>query len=471
MAIALSSRRLAHVTIPVLALCAVGCFGPQRDWTDDLAWSPDGRRAAVVIAGGLHVSDAAGHLSPLLASDVYRVAWLGDSERLVFARSRAASTFAEISAAVGPERSREIVAGAEHLWMHMQAPDWRDNIENSSEFWTADAAAFGMYLAEHHAAALREKLGEEADAIESEPVRLHTVVVARVTDDGLKSLQTLSEDLTPIKTIRPDPRGRFVAYVAKDEEFLHDDIARTFVVAVDGSHPRTLVAARTGEFPDWTRDGRSLLLLHARVERDLELGTLGCLARWKVLDANDRVEIEQTRPCVVDLIFESRDRIRSLADGRVLFDTDEQEFPRETSRFMVTFQKKDGAIATALDPPRYRHLFVFDLSQEGASPVPLIPAGQLEDDAIGYFDVSPDGTRLIYSTARGRMRLLTVATRRSELLPLGLERREGYTVRDLPRAVWAGNGAFTYIKNLDGRNAIILRRGSTEVVLNRNWPQ
>ena len=68
-----------------------------------------------------------GYLSPLLASSVYCVAWLSDSERLLFARSRQVSTFADISAALTPERTRKVVASAEEAWLHIQAPDWSRN--------------------------------------------------------------------------------------------------------------------------------------------------------------------------------------------------------------------------------------------------------------------------------------------------------------------------------------------------------
>src|SRR6266545_4524964 len=75
-------RRLALVPLALALLLLAGCL------EQIYVWSPDGRRAAVVNLGqdGLLLCDADGRLSAPLVPDVFRVAWLGDSQRLVLAR-------------------------------------------------------------------------------------------------------------------------------------------------------------------------------------------------------------------------------------------------------------------------------------------------------------------------------------------------------------------------------------------------
>lgn len=40
----------------------------------------------------------------------------------------------------------------------------------------------------------------------------------------------------------------------------------------------------------------------------------------------------------------------------------------------------------------------------------------------------------------------------------------------LPPPAWRSASEFTYVKNEAGRNELVLRRGKSEIVLSRSWP-
>lgn len=458
----------ARLGLVMLTLGSAGCFGPHRDWTDNLVWSPDGSRAAV-IASGIYLSDRDGNLTALNAPDVYRVAWLGDSQRLVVARSRKVSSFAEIAAAVGPERTRSMTAAAQRLWLLLQASDWEEYLTNNG--LGPDEAALPIYLREQYAEELRAKFPEVWKEIKDLRVDLHALVVARVANGCLETVATLHEDLTPIKTIRPAPGDRAIAFVTENEELFSDDTIRTYVVPTDGSARAMLVAEKTGESIDWTRDGRFLVLLKES-GRDINIGRLGCLAKRQVVGADDAIVVDKNREtdCLVDVIFEKDDRVRCLRDGRVLFDGFEIQLPKPSGTLYEIRREAPGLTGMIRISNSRFGVFVFDPVHASIPPTLILPEEDLLiEEGFGFYEVSPDLTRVIYGTATGQLRILLLSDGRTELLPLGLSKESAYIRRDLPLATWSGPDAFTYVKRIGSRNEYILRHGNTEIVLSRNW--
>jgi hypothetical protein len=466
-----SQTLCARIGLVVLSICSAACFGPHRRWTDNLVWSPDGTRAAV-LASDLYLSDRAGSLTPLHAPDVYRIAWAGDSQHLVLARSRTVSTFAEVAAAVGPERTRVIAADAERLWLLMHAADWEDYLASAPSALIPDVVAVAVYLREHYADALRSGFPDVWKEFQQDAPRLHSVVSGHVADGRLESDTILYEGLTPVKTIRPASGTNMVAFVTKDEEFTADDTVRTYVVPADGSAPATLIDERTGEFPDWTPDGRSLVYFESWSADDPNNGARGCLAIRQIVGADGQPRLDERRSCLAYVIFEKDAAVRCLRDGRVLFEALEMQFPSAAQKrmtvlrdgeplemFVETGGAGDGPQVFAVDTAH-----PVDLSKVIASP-------QLDGERLGFYEVSPDFTRLLFGAANGDVRLMTLSDGRTERLPLGLLRKDTpYSTGDLPTAAWSGPDAVTYVKRVGSRNEYILRRGDTEVVLSRDWP-
>ena len=435
----------------LLAWCSSGCAGPQREWPDDLVWSPDGTHAAVLRVG-FRFSDTEGNLSPQLDDRVYRVAWL-DSERLLLARTRTVATFADVAAAVGPERTRAIAIEAEHAWTHLRSRDFPEPRIAIPE------KVLILYTREHHASELREQFRNDWTAIQNATAELHSLVVARVVDERLELGVTLSEDVLPIKAIRPAPDRRSVAFVTRDEESWFDDTARIHVVPIEGSARPRLVAEDTGDLVDWSADSRSLLYFDESGEGP-NLGRYGCLARRTVVDRTEAIGPTEREfaECISYLVFERSDHLTALRDGRVLFESMSIQLPGDSGKA--------------------KRLFLLRREPDDEFPlldrfpvIPLVPEDVLRREyGLTFFDVSPDGTRVLFGTRTGDIRILTLADGKTELLPLGFH-SEPYIRRNLPRAVWSGPDAFTYVKKIGSRNEFILRRGNSETILSRDWPK
>lgn len=126
-------------------------------------------------------------------------------------------------------------------------------------------------------------------------------------------LSTLGAALTPIKSIRPSNDGRAVAFVTHGAGMFADSIARLFVASVERPAVPVLIATGTNEFPDWTRDGRSLLYLTASAA-DIDIGALGCLVQTEVLDARGRiVSRTPSDSCLVHVVFHDAGKVRALS--------------------------------------------------------------------------------------------------------------------------------------------------------------
>ena len=457
------------VSVALLACCSSGCFGPQREWPDDLVWSPDGKHAAVLRAG-FRISDSDGTLTPQLDVHVYRVAWL-DSDRLLVARTRTVDTFDEVAAALGPERTKAISVQAEHAWTHFQSPGFPEFMPE------IPLRILSLYLRAYYADAFRQKAGEEWTKIEHEAATLHQLVVARIVEGRLELGATLSEDVWPIKTIRPAPDRRSVAFVTLDEEFLSsDEVARIHVAPIEAASRSRQVAVGTGEYVDWSRDSRTLLYFS---ESGSTSSRSGCLERLAVFDTTGTVvNAKDLQPtCLSYLLFERSDQVASLPDDRVLFEGWRVELPSDLGDSPLTFTPGSPSVQPRLPSGITHQLFVLRREPDQRYPTldrfpvtPLISQDVPQrEGGVAFFELSPDRKRVMYGTGIGEIRVLTVEDGRTELLPLGL--RGLYIRRDLPHAVWSGPDAFTYVKKIGTRSEFILRQGNAETVLSREWPE
>lgn len=452
------------VSLLLLILGSAGCFGPRRDWTDDFVWSPDGRHA-VILGRDLNLTDTSGSLTPLHIPDVYRVAWLSDSERLLVARSREVRTFAEIVSAVGGERAASIVARAEQAWF---AESSYPDPQAPSHGIARDAHAMVLYLRERHADEVQKLSEEDRRATLEATASVHTLAVVRIAGDRAVIGRVIFNDLTPIRTIRPAPNDRTVAFVTENEEFLEDGTVTTWVVPTDGSTPASQVEQDTGQFPDWTPDGRSLVY-HSVWGTNPNVGAIGVIKAQPILDRDGLYAPSQTSSDLVDLIYEYGDSLRVASDGRVLFNGFFRHFPHASAgtRDMITFTNPPTLQRLSIAGQR---LFAFDPSRAEDPPVLLTEERDFDADALAFFELSPDRTRVVYGTVKGVIRVLCLSDGRAERLPVGLDRGEPYAGYEVPRVAWAGPDAFVYARPNGERLEFVLRRGSDDTVLSRTWP-
>lgn len=180
----------------------------------------------------------------------------------MLARKRTVKTFAEISAALGPERTRLLIAKAEDLGRRLQnTPGTPELGKLLVEEAGADLVGIATYLREqpHHLEAIRQRLGTEwKKEDETSPVDLHEVVVARAAGNTLEPGRTLFIGLSEILALPSAPNGRAVAFATQTELSLHPDSGLcTRVVPVEMPAPAVIATLQGTTGADWTPDSRT----------------------------------------------------------------------------------------------------------------------------------------------------------------------------------------------------------------------
>jgi hypothetical protein len=447
------ARFLARFAPAFALLLLAGC------WEERVVWSPDGNHAAVITKEGLHLCGADGSLSPLLAPGAYRAAWLPDSQRLVIASSRELKDYAALAAALGPERTRALVAKTEAFWQRWEASP-------TDEFGDAfdledDLGAIIVCLRERHhddvVAKLRKDKKEQKDIddFEAAVVGWNSLAVARLAGDRLEFGRPLFEGLAGIRDIRPAPSGAAIAFVAPAELSPNNDAAlQLFVVPSDGASPPAVLATHVAFHPDWTPDSRALVYLQAEGSGSGKPDRLrlGALVERNALDEKGRVHLDDESPReLAGLIFQDENRVRCLRDGRVLFDAAEFHLP----------------LAGSDHSPR-EQLFAIDRMKEKSAVVPLIPKNELDrlPNPLAFFYVSPDETQVLFGGGSD-VSILRLADGRVEHFAVQMVSKDDGSP---PLPMWRRAGEFTYLKSATPRNELILRRGEMETVLSRTWP-
>jgi hypothetical protein len=447
-------RLKSGTTIIALALL-VACV--RVPTTRQILWSPDALHAAVITADGLYLSKANGTLSPLVAPDVYAAAWLSDSTRLVVARRRVVNNLSALADALGPARTRELVVKADAVWQQIDSTNKLGldaRLEALSGLFEREWELKGawIYLREHHDDAIREKLGEQWSS-EDLSVRLSALAVVTVVGDRLEFGPTLLEDVVQILAIRPSPDGHTVAFVAGTEDSSSllsfspttSDL-RLWAVPIDGATTAVVIGDPAAGSFDWTPQGSLVYLEASDTGNDEE--HLGNLVERAVLDANNPPGWRPAR-VLARLTWQPGVSIRCLPDGRLLFNAPERKFP-------------------TTDLTTREHLFVIDRTASGVPSVTsFIPRTWIERlPASLVYTVSPDTSQVLFADKDEVIRL-SLADGAIERLPQGVT---GFDGPQSPLPAWRGKGEFTYVKNEAGRNEIVLRRGDSEIVLSRDWP-
>lgn len=448
--------RLASAALGLLLLLVFsGCLEQV------CVWSPDGRRAAILNTHtrALHLCDVDGQLSPPLVPDVYRVAWLGDSQRLVLARRHPETHWPALARALGETRAAALVARAEAAWQKLQAGTrWTGLGSTGGLFASSDPdwTLAGLFLRQRYGDAFLAKLDAgERHAVTTAAVDIHELVMARIDADRIVTGTQLFEGVDDLIDLRVAPGDRAVAFTAEFKEGSAKD-GRLWVAAVDTSTPQ-LVAERVAAYPDWTADGRSLVYAQASGPSNGDDLRLGTLVRREVLDAQGRLRIAADPEYLAGWVFSDQSRVRCLRDGRILFNAAEFSLP----------------IAAADYGEQHEQLFALDPAHQSTL-VRLVPRKQEENlpKSLAFFEPSPDERQVLVGDLNGRVALLTLAT--GEVQTIQPPSKE--TIQGAP--AWRAAGEFTYTRfspPKDGARPpraaeIVLRRGEHETVLSRDWP-
>jgi hypothetical protein len=481
-----------HVVMPAILALAVlvsGC----RSWEEaPVVWAPDGQHAFFIAGGALYVTDGSGTLSSPLVG-VYRAAWLGDSRRLVVAYSREVNNLSALADALERERLREIIDRAEALWQQTRIPEGPMPLEDrlgaiggTDLGREQETRAMVLYLRETYDDALRAVLGREWAEISRDytDATVHTLAVARMEDGRLELGEALYQDLARIMRIRPAPGSQNVAFLTEAEEFFGDGDLALVGTPVDGSLPAKVVATPAGVSFDWTPDGRSLVYIDEQSgPTGAAQSRFGALFERDVLDDAGRVNPETSGARLLAyLLLDERTRVDALSDGHVLLRARPFRFPATTlptrdQLFLINRWSEEGAAepiaailpdairdrlpawttyAIAREPERIlvvgdRELLVLSLEGEVTArfPLPVSPSELV---------VGPDSTHVLVA---GEGQVLELRLSDGEIRPVG-DRGFG--------AAWKRPGEYTYFTADGERVELVVRRGSSETVLSRHWP-
>jgi hypothetical protein len=441
----------------------IGCgllllgFGLTGCLENNLLWSPDGNRAAVIVENsGLYLCDADGKLTSALVPNVYRAAWLGDSQQLVVARERKTGDWPALARLLGPEKSSAVISRAEAVWQKAGKPksgEWRLDAGQED-----DADAILVCLWAHHADELRVCYGEKAKENQANAtVTISELVMARIIGDQIQPGTTLYEGRVAVGDIRIAPAGGLVAFTTAMSSSDSREW-RLQVVRSDGTGAQQ-VAERTNLFCDWTADGHTLAYIQAlgssRGKDDIRIGLV---VTRDVTDGAGQIKIAENATELARLSFsdEYPSRIRCLRDGQILFNAFEITLPVAQADASIHGQR-----LFALDPARHATLVrMIPLSAEDKMP-----------GCLSFFEVSPDEKQLLVGGLAGEVCVLTLASGEVENLQNDAEP----AFKTVP--VWRKTGEITYARRnppVDGKAPerafeIVLRKDGQETVLSHGW--
>src|SRR5438874_1363858 len=155
-------KKIIRGILPLLVVMMIGCDPDQV-----VVWSPDGSKAAVIGADGLHICDGSGKLTPLLVKDVRKVAWFGDSHRLAAAREVKIGSWKDATKYLEPERVTRLENEGEKLFKQMMAEPgpldgWAEKILESPDGPSyGDFVGMILSIGQKHADELKKKLTED----------------------------------------------------------------------------------------------------------------------------------------------------------------------------------------------------------------------------------------------------------------------------------------------------------------------
>lgn len=442
---------------PLVALCTLGLLLLAGCLEQNLVWSPDGQRAALLGADGLYLCDPQGQLTPLLVPGAYRVAWLGDSQQLVIARSHKTGAWPEIARALGKTGAAEVEERAEALWRQLQAGGlW--SVLTMAPANEASMILTCVNLRERHGEALRRALEPKSWAdLQDLRIELHALVLARREGGGLILGPVLQEGVGTIGEIRVAPGDRAVALVREEVSTSPGEKSRDrfdlFVALPTGAEP-ALVATDVARYPDWMPDGRTVAYMQASGPVSREELRLGTLVQREVLDAHGALAVRDQTADLAGWLFSDNTCVRSLRDGRLLFNAAEISLP----------------VAAADMGAERDQLFALDPARQ-ATLVRLVPRKVADKlpQSLAFFAVSPDESQVLFGDFNGQVSVLTLASGEVEQVQApGKDNLQG-------QPLWRAPGEFSYTRRGADKAAIrkaevVLRQAGKDRVLSRSWP-
>jgi len=377
----------------VLALFLGGCLPEERIW-----WSPNGREAAVVAEGALHLVKADGALGdPLMGGAADKsvtpkaLSWLPGGNGFVIYRERKIATWEEMSKLIpAPEADKialqalampALLAGAENL---APQPADADALLSSlasgapEDFVIALLCAYQAHKEDIGNSLL--KLPKGAELLESlngddSEFTLYEICLVNIKADRKDGPpQSLARSLHAMSLPKVSPGQNAVAWLQMSGSDLPPSIE---VSSLDGRAQLTVCDSAKATF-DWSPDGRSILFATPVGGKGDSLAKIQRVAVIQESGALMKKSSEQTSevmPAPTELgmaILLDPPRLQALPDGRALFASQPATLP-----------------ATGSGPEINPKLFVVSADGKTLEAVATAP-GALPTN-LSFFVASPDG--------------------------------------------------------------------------------
>ncbi len=450
-------RRKILFAVSLAALA--GCIPEKR-----VVWSPDGTRAAVIAADGLHLCSPDGALSKPLLAGARRVAWFPDNKRLLVLHTTKAKTWADVEKLITPAQRDSVAVSAKELREQVLAfngPWDKFKPRFTQPLTGGEQAAALIYLRDKLGDGLAKHVGTTWKEFEQMELDVWNAQVFDVGADSIMPGKNLVVSIDELQSPSVAPSAKLAAF-ARPRGAGDNPAYELVVIATDAaSNAPILVAAKNVSLNyDWSPDSRSLAYIYTASSNDEDRSAiqLGALATIDIADASGKLLVEPAKQDDrAGLLFQQFLTVRWLKDGRLLFSSYETSLP-----------------ATTRDMPQQWTLFAID-PRMSASVLRVLPrdvAFQLQKE-LPWFDVSPDGRRVLLPGTAGRVALFDLAT--SESTEIVTDNDPDGDLRTLP--VWRNNDEACVAvppgssMGTASRCEIILWKDPKQArMLSKNWP-
>jgi hypothetical protein len=424
---------LVAMTIPLLA----GCVAEQR-----LAWSPDGKKMALVGADGVRVSTDGGlHLGEPVEEDAQLVAWFPDSKRVAVVTKSECENWSEFEKTVDKEEVDAIKNGAAQLLKQLEScqGDYaacRDALMKE-RFNGAYIGPILYYLRSTAQSDMSRLVGHEWNVVKPSDsfTTISWIKIFDVEGNGaLRHKQTLTCTADDFESVKVSPSNEFVCLVDRDANLCLSQTA-------PGSKGFRRIASKFAKLPDWDVNTDVIYGLHdfAKVGKaDQQLKEL--------------VSVDVRKPVVLKRLTTTstpNHKVRATVDGNLILGS------------VVNIPAGKRGKARSIDA-----LNVFNLTSGKTKRI----YQALKGDKLENFEVSPDGKNLSIPNVNGAVKVVSLQSGKTRQIVAGNPKNE----RDVFTPVWRNNNEVCFervpVKDDIGQVALFSLNTNKSRDISVKWP-
>jgi Tol biopolymer transport system component len=374
------------IAVPVLSAC---------ESLDKIVWSPDGSKVAVLADSGIKFGDAQGTLSQSTSIKAKLFRWLPDGKRAVVVIEKTGCTWAEMKPLLSKAEVDKAISDSEEVWnFHgtMAQLDQRFSKQNGSSDFVLP------YLeSKYGRPALIKKLNELNTKISPSELSeiggfYSTYSVQLLTiEEKIESGPVLLQSASEIADLRVSPKGDMVL-VSENKGSKGCDLYLAFV---GGQRPAKWLESGNANYPDWNADGTQIIFVQANRPVTEEGSTNGTVPLGMIrtchLDYRGGTLTQRSGSVLGWLPFSREMRLRTLPNGKILFNADVTELPCTDQSF-----KKKGSL--------------YELSSDGKTLEKIQSKGDPLGNDLSHFEINKAGTKVVVASNTGAVTVLDLET-------------------------------------------------------------